>query len=143
MKILIEQICISKTGLLSANALKYEENEKMPPQAAILVRDSAEASKILVDALETVIKNPLGHAALNLVAKAAGMGDYILTGLEVYIYREPCLMCSMALSHSRIKRLFYLKKCGTDGSCGTRESIHTLPALNHRFQVFYGTHSVF
>ena len=111
----------------------------MPPQAAILVRDSPEASEILVDALETVIKDPLGHAALNLVAKAAGMGEYILTGLEVYMYREPCLMCSMALSHSRIKRLFYLKKCGTDGSCGTRESIHTLPALNHRFQVFYGT----
>ena len=143
MKILIKQIFISKTGLLSANSLKYEEDEKMPPQAAILVRDSAEASEILVDALETVIKNPLGHAALNLVAKAAGMGEYILTGLEVYLYREPCLMCSMALSHSRIKRLFYLKKCGTDGSCGTRESIHTLPALNHRFQVFYGTHSVF
>ena len=111
----------------------------MPPQAAILVRDSPDSSDILTEALEDIKKNPLGHVALNLVAKAAGMGEYILTGLEVYMYREPCLMCSMALSHSRIKRLFYVKKCGTDGSCGTRESIHTLPALNHRFQVFYGT----
>ena len=44
-----------------------------------------------------------------LISQAAGKGEYILTGLEVYLYREPCLMCAMALSHSRIAKLFFIE----------------------------------
>jgi hypothetical protein len=37
----------------------------------------------------------------------SGASPYIGVGLEVYLLREPCLMCSMALVHSRVKTVVY------------------------------------
>jgi len=41
----------------------------------------------------------------------------------------------MALVHSRIGRVFYLHH-SEDGALGTRYKLHTMPALNHRFDVY-------
>ncbi|KAJ8367639.1 hypothetical protein AAFF_G00314260 [Aldrovandia affinis] len=49
---------------------------------------------------------------------------YICSGYDLYVTREPCVMCAMALVHSRIGRVFY----GTgsvDGALGTNE--HSCP----------------
>lgn len=35
---------------------------------------------------------------------------YLCTGLDLFIIREPTLMCCMALVHSRIRRVFYLHR---------------------------------
>lgn len=65
--------------------------------------------KILQEAKDDRLYNLLNHATMCLISQAAGKGEYILTGLEVYLYREPCLMCAMALSHSRIAKLFFIE----------------------------------
>ncbi|XP_072301399.1 probable inactive tRNA-specific adenosine deaminase-like protein 3 [Eucyclogobius newberryi] len=62
---------------------------------------------------------------------------YICTGYDLYVTREPCVLCAMALVHSRIGRVFY----GTsweDGAMGTKFKMHALKDLNHRFDVFKG-----
>jgi len=41
----------------------------------------------------------------------------------------------MALVHSRIGRVFY-RNHTEDGALGTRYKLHTLSALNHRFDVY-------
>jgi len=41
----------------------------------------------------------------------------------------------MALVHSRIGRVFYLNY-SEDGALGTRYKLHTMPALNHCFDVY-------
>jgi len=42
----------------------------------------------------------------------------------------------MALVHSRIGRVFYINH-SEDGALGTRYKLHTLAALNHRFDVYH------
>ncbi|KAJ8282591.1 hypothetical protein COCON_G00051100 [Conger conger] len=62
---------------------------------------------------------------------------YICTGYDLYVTREPCVMCAMALVHSRISRVFY-GAASEDGALGTKYKIHTQKDLNHHFEVFKG-----
>lgn len=62
---------------------------------------------------------------------------YICTGYDLYVTREPCVMCAMALVHSRISRVFY-GTASADGALGSKYKIHYEKDLNHRFEVFKG-----
>lgn len=66
-----------------------------------------------------------------------GSQPYICTGYDLYVTREPCIMCAMALVHSRIGCLFY-GTSSADGALGTKFKIHSLKDLNHRFEVYRG-----
>lgn len=67
----------------------------------------------------------------------ASSQPYICTGYDLYVTREPCVMCAMALVHSRIGRVFY-GTASVDGALGTKYKIHTQKDLNHRFEVYKG-----
>lgn len=106
--------------------------------------------------------HPLHHAVMvciDLVARSHGGGcyrfdrypscrfapldsdaaaqQYICTGYDLYVTREPCVMCAMALVHSRIGRVFY-GTTSSDGALGTKYKIHAQKDLNHRFGVYKG-----
>nr|XP_020665160.1 probable inactive tRNA-specific adenosine deaminase-like protein 3 [Pogona vitticeps] len=74
------------------------------------------------------------------VDHSSSFGDglpYICTGYDMYLTREPCLLCAMALVHSRIERVFYGVPT-PHGALGTSYHIHSRQELNHRFEVFRG-----
>ncbi|EDV36402.1 uncharacterized protein Dana_GF11973 [Drosophila ananassae] len=68
----------------------------------------------------------------------AKFGPYLCTGYDVYLLQEPCLMCSMALVHSRAKRVFFLRP-SDNGALATRFQLHSVKELNHHFEVFQFT----
>lgn len=68
-------------------------------------------------------------------------GPYLCTGYDVYLTHEPCLMCSMALTHSRIRRIFY-QRSTTSGALGSIIKLHTVKDLNHHYEVFQFTDNI-
>lgn len=70
-------------------------------------------------------------------AESSNDGPYLCTGYYVYVTREPCIMCAMALIHSRAKRVFYGARTD-NGALGSVCKIHTVKDLNHHYEVFAG-----
>ncbi|WWC86108.1 uncharacterized protein L201_000979 [Kwoniella dendrophila CBS 6074] len=98
-------------------------------------------------------KHPLRHSILNCVKKIAKYrqqkpfidiqplkngSDYLLNGLTLFITHEPCIMCSMALLHSRVKQVIYIfeRKKGGGFRTGSGLGINSRNDLNHKFQVW-------
>jgi len=48
-----------------------------------------------------------------------------------------CFRCSMALVHSRIKRVYY-GSSSREGALGSRYKLHVQDRVNHHYQVFSG-----
>lgn len=106
--------------------------------------------------------NPLTHCAINAINMVAAQqlqcapdvaiehqhrneappepktAEYLCTDCTALLVREPCVMCSMALLHSRISCVIYAKPNSSIGGLGSRYSIHCEPRLNHHFYVYSG-----
>jgi tRNA(Arg) A34 adenosine deaminase TadA len=53
-------------------------------------------------------RDPTAHAEIMAIRAAAEkLGNYRLTGLDLYVTLEPCAMCAGAISFARIRRLVF------------------------------------
>ncbi|VAV98778.1 tRNA-specific adenosine-34 deaminase [hydrothermal vent metagenome] len=67
--------------------------------------------------------DPSAHAEIVAIREAAqNIGSDRLTGCDLWITLEPCAMCAGAISHARIRRLYYgaIDKKGGAVESGTR-----------------------
>jgi tRNA-specific adenosine deaminase 3 len=85
-------------------------------------------------------KGKIDHAVIRAARQAskaaANPGSYLCTGLDVGAYGEPCVMCAMALIHSRVGRLFYIEANVEFGGIESQAQVHSNPKLNHRYRAF-------
>ena len=97
-------------------------------------------------------RHPLRHSILNLTRQVGEVsfnqfGDpvlegplqngsnYLLTSRVLFTTHEPCIMCSMALLHSRVAKVIYLIPMGKTGGCGGSACLPRLEGVNHRFGI--------
>jgi tRNA(adenine34) deaminase len=84
-------------------------------------------------------KNPLRHAELIAVGKAAGvLNNERLVDCDLYVTKEPCPMCAGAIVHARIRRLLIGTEDRKYGACGTVLSICGNNILNHVPYIEFG-----
>lgn len=78
-------------------------------------------------------KDPTAHAEIVAMREAARrLGNYRLTGAELFVTIEPCQMCVGAMVHARIARVVYGAAEPRAGAIESAMRAHEHPALNHR-----------
>ena len=83
--------------------------------------------------------DPTAHAEIvALRAAAAALGNYRLTGAELFVTIEPCQMCVGAMVHARIARVVYAAPEPRAGALESAMRAHEHPALNHRMEALGG-----
>jgi tRNA(Arg) A34 adenosine deaminase TadA len=83
--------------------------------------------------------DPTAHAEMVAIREAAlHLGDFRLTGCDLYVTLEPCAMCAGAIAHARIARLYYGAEDPKGGgvTCGAR--VFAQAQCNHRPEVYGG-----
>ncbi len=83
--------------------------------------------------------DPTAHAEVVALRDAATtVANYRLSGAELFVTVEPCLMCAGALVHARIGRLVYGTPEPRAGAVRSAMAVLDDPALNHRVEVVAG-----
>lgn len=89
--------------------------------------------------LREINNDPTAHAEV-LALRAAGdkLGRWNLSGCDLYVTLEPCLMCSGAIVYSRIDNVYFGAYDKRFGCCGTLDNFAADPRFNHRANVIGG-----
>ena len=107
------------------------------PVGAVLVRGDT----VLAVAANRPIAghDPTAHAEIEaLRAGGQALESYRLGGTTLYVTLEPCVMCASAIVHARVARLVFGAWDPKAGAAGSTVNVFTMPAVNHRVDVFGG-----
>jgi tRNA(adenine34) deaminase len=117
-------------------AMKAFENEEVPV-GAVVVR----AGKIIGRAHNQVelLKDATAHAEMLAITQAeAAVGDWRLNDCDLYVTKEPCVMCAGALVHVRMRRVIFGCADERGGGAGGHVNLLQAPGLNHRCDIASG-----
>ncbi|KAI9224086.1 cytidine deaminase-like protein [Blastocladiella britannica] len=64
--------------------------------------------------------------------------QHLCSNLMVVLTHEPCIMCAMALLHSRVAGVVYAVPSPATGGLGSWAKVHTERKLNHKFMAWRG-----
>jgi len=107
------------------------------PVGAVVVREG----KIIGRAYNQVelLKDATAHAEMLALTQAeATVGDWRLVDCDLYVTKEPCVMCAGALVQVRIRRVIFGCADPKAGAAGSTINLLQLPVLNHRSQITSG-----
>jgi len=101
------------------------------PVGAVIVKDGA----IVAEGWNRPIgsNDPTAHAEIVALREAAArLGNYRLTGCELYVTLEPCAMCVGAMLHARLARVVFGAPDPKTGACGGAVALASEAKLNHQ-----------
>jgi tRNA-specific adenosine deaminase 3 len=124
----------------------------------IVSTSRSEQAKLEVGVGIDVLRNPLQTSVLLAIQGVARLerqaamtaggvgtetfatGQYLCTGFDIYVYKEPDFYEAMALLHSRVRRIVFVENDTVGGGLGggteLERSVHSLKGTNHHFRVF-------
>jgi tRNA(adenine34) deaminase len=104
------------------------------PVGAVVVKDG----KIVGRGYNSPISShdPSAHAEIAALRDTARhLGNYRLTGCELYVTLEPCVMCVGAMFHARIARVIYGARDPKTGAAGSVFNLFTETRLKHHARI--------
>ena len=107
------------------------------PVGCVVVRDGAVIARAGNRTLAG--KDATAHAELLAIRQAsAALGTERLVDCDLYVTLEPCAMCAAAMSHARIRRLYYGAADAKGGAVDNGVRFFTQPTCHHRPDVYGG-----
>ncbi len=86
-----------------------------------------------------LLKDATAHAEMIAITQAAAaLGNWRLTGCDLYVTKEPCPMCAGAMVLSRLRKVFYGAPDAKSGAAGGWINLLNETRLNHRCETAQG-----
>ncbi len=125
---------INEWMLLAIKEAKKDKNEV--PVGAVLVKNK---EVVAVAHNECVAQNGICHAELLAIEQGLKkLGTTYLEGCELYVTKEPCLMCFGACVNARIKRVYFGCYDVKYGAMEYVEKLGYLHKINHVPEIYGG-----
>lgn len=131
---------------------RLRDNEKAVSNVSIIAKEipGSKEHEIICIAYDNRLLHPLKHSIMEAIEEVARKernnrqnpfksvedeNAYLCQDLLVYTIQEPCTMCSMALVHSRIRRVVFLK-CHPKGALSTNYQMGDRDDLNWSYETW-------
>ena len=98
---------------------------------------------MLVDFANLEVTDPQTTSNVQIPSRYAGgkrsrdEEDYLCQDCDVVLTVEPCIMCAMALVHSRVRRVAFWENDPEFGGFGGKIALHHCQKLNHHPRVLF------
>jgi tRNA(adenine34) deaminase len=108
-----------------------------PPIGAAVTRDGVVVAR--AGNRTRALADPTAHAEILAIREAAAAaGSERLAGCDLYVTLEPCAMCAGAISHARIRRLYYAAPDPKGGAVDHGPRFFGQPTCHHAPEIYGG-----
>lgn len=128
-------------GLALQQARIAFDKGEVPVGCAIIYRDTGE---VIAESHNLMEENKLSIAHSEIIAiKEASkiIGNKNLSNCDIYVTLEPCAMCSAAIAHARIGRLYYGANDKKHGAVENGVRFFSSKSCFHKPEIYSGIDS--
>lgn len=107
------------------------------PVGAVIMR----GEEVIAKAANAMCGNhdPTAHAEMEVIrAASVRLARQRLEDCDLYVTLEPCAMCAGAISHARLRRLYYAADDMKGGAIAHGPRFFSQPTCHHRPEIYSG-----